>query len=57
MESQCWFKNGPKVLTMDDLEFGFIIWLAMICASILGFLIEYKKFALNVVFEIFAAKS
>lgn len=50
-------ENDPKVLTMDDLEFGFIIWLTVIFVSILGFLFEYTKFGLNVLFGMFAAKS
>ncbi|KAL7012205.1 hypothetical protein ACKWTF_014687 [Chironomus riparius] len=37
-------ENKPKILTMDDLEFGFTIWIAVICASILGFLFEIVRF-------------
>ena len=32
--------NGPKVLAMSDLEFGFLIWVGCCCVSIIGFMIE-----------------
>jgi hypothetical protein len=36
--------NDPKVLTLDDLEFGFILWLTACGLSIFGFLCEILLF-------------
>ena len=46
--------SEPNVLTMDDLEFGFVIYLATCGLSILGFLYEFIKFGLKAVFGSFA---
>jgi hypothetical protein len=34
------FEDGPKVLTMKDLEFGFVIWLGSLCLPFIVFIIE-----------------
>ncbi|CAG9812359.1 unnamed protein product [Chironomus riparius] len=34
-------EKGPKILTVDDLAFGFNIWLGSCCISIVGFIIEF----------------
>ena len=33
--------DGPKVLAMSDLEFGFYIWIGCCCVSIFGFVLEF----------------
>jgi hypothetical protein len=40
------FDSGPSVLSMSDLEFGFVIWVVCCCVSLFGFVIElfYKLF-------------
>jgi hypothetical protein len=32
--------SEPKVLTLDDLEFGFVVWLASIVLPLIAFLLE-----------------
>ena len=36
-------KKYPKVLTFDDLAFGFILWLTACGVSVLGFLAEHSS--------------
>ncbi|KAL7013033.1 hypothetical protein ACKWTF_015163 [Chironomus riparius] len=36
-------KKYPKVLTFDDLSFGFVLWLTACGMSVLGFLIEHSS--------------
>lgn len=37
--------NSPKVLTLDDLGFGFVLWLGACAISIVGFILEICRFS------------
>jgi hypothetical protein len=39
--------KNPKVLTIDDLSFGFVLWLGACGISLIGFLYEWLKFKLR----------
>jgi hypothetical protein len=34
------FEDGPQVLTLSDLEFGFVIWLGALVLPLIGFIFE-----------------
>lgn len=40
-------ENDPIVLTMDELEFGFIMWLAVCGLAVVGFIVEIIAFRLQ----------
>lgn len=42
--------TGPMVLSLDDVTFGFNIWIVMCCLSVIGFLIENLVFRISRVF-------
>lgn len=39
--------EDPKVLTMDDLSFGFILWLIACVISTIGYLLEIARFKMR----------
>ena len=44
--------NSPRVLTVDDLEYGFVLWLGACGISVVGFLLEFIWFKLRKVLRI-----
>ncbi|XP_070508928.1 uncharacterized protein [Chironomus tepperi] len=46
--------NEPKVLTVDDLTFGFVVWLGSCGIAVLGFIYEILRFNVNKVVNGFA---
>jgi len=45
--------SGPKVLTIDDLSFGFVLWLGACGISVAGFVLEMLMFQLRKVLRTF----
>jgi len=45
--------SGPKVLTIDDLSFGFVLWLCACGISAAGFVLEIFVFQLRKVLRTF----
>jgi hypothetical protein len=45
------FVDGPKVLTWNDLEFGFKLWLWSLLIPIIVFIFEWIKFSLRLCFK------
>lgn len=46
--------SEPRVLTVDDLTFGFVLWMGSCGIAILGIAFEILKFNLNKVWNSFA---
>lgn len=44
--------NSPKVLTINDLCFGFVLWLGACGLSIVAFMLEIVRFKLRKIFRI-----
>lgn len=43
--------SEPRVLTVDDLCFGFVLWLGSCAVAIVGFFFELFKFSVFKIFE------
>jgi hypothetical protein len=39
--------NEPRVLTLDDLSFGFVLWAVSCGVAIVGFFFEFLKFSIR----------
>jgi hypothetical protein len=48
--------SEPQVLSIEDLSFGFIVWLIACCVSTLVFVLEIFHKFISVNFKIFARK-
>jgi hypothetical protein len=43
--------NEPRVLTVNDLSFGFVLWLGSCAVAVVGFIFELFKFCIFKAFE------
>lgn len=44
-------EKPPRILTLDDLSFGFVLWLVACCISIVGFAVEVTEYNLRILIK------